>query len=413
MYYNKGDVVYSGKWSANDSGANRDLLSAEGNAQMSAWQQEYYDKYVSTGMTNTPEAKALLAKMNEMQAKAGYITDWDGSNYRTLGAIEAWGDSGVPSGTVPGGTGGMVHLPGGNAVPSVGKSQQALLNEWQKAAGQQATGQIDYAVNQGVTELERALADAQPMFKEQAESVARDEMQALDNSALYAEARGDKGGIGHSQYNEIQSAAAQNRLAVQQAQTKLATDTARQIADLRAQGEFEKADKLLEITQNYLSQLMNLEKWAAEFGLSYEQFQKSLEQFDLEFQFKKDQFLFEKEQYANSLAMTNKNQAADLALQLLGMGINVSDEQLKAIGWTRDQVNQYLMKQQLEQGMKEEPNATPTNSAAGLSSYAQQMAQALTESVFSSTADAAAYIQANLGKLTNTEADYLLSLIGY
>ena len=35
-----------------------------------------------------------------------------------------------------------------------------------------------------------------------------------------------------------QNNAAQNRLAVNQAQTKLATDTARQVEDLRAQGEF-------------------------------------------------------------------------------------------------------------------------------------------------------------------------------
>lgn len=461
MYYNKGPVVYSGKWSPNDSGANRDLLSAEGNAQMEVWQQEYYDKYVSTGTTDSPEARALLAKMHEMQARVGYITDWDGSNYRTLGAIEAWGDSGVPSGAVPGaglpgGTGGMVQLPGGNAVPSVGNSQRDLLNRWQQAAGQQAAGQIDYAVNQGVTELQRALEDAQALYKEQAETVAKDEMQALDNSALYAEARGDKGGIGHSQYNEIQSAAAQNRLAVQQAQTKLSTDTARQIADLRAQGEFEKADKLLEITQNYLSQLMNLEQWAAEFGFSKEQFQASLDQWQQEFDFAVGK-------YADSLAQTKNNQLADIASALLGSGIALDADQLAALGMSEGQMNQMLMQYQLEQEAgKQTPAAEPTmslatakqaaskgvfsdavlsvlrangyddemlsaiygykpqgeliepgNPALGLSSYAQQMAQALTESVFSSTADAAAYIQANLGKLDEAEAGYLLSLIGY
>ena len=192
-------------------------------------------------------------------------------------------------------------------------------------------------------------------------------MQALDNSTLYAEARGDKGGIGQSQYNEIQAAAAQNRLAVQQQQTKLSTDTARQIADLRAQGEFEKADKLLEITQQYLSQLMNLEQWAAEFGLSYQQFQAALEQFDLEFELKKEQLRFDKGQYANSLALTNKNQTADLALQLLGMGIDVSDEQLKALGYTRDQANAILRQVELEQAAEEDAEAETEVAPAGYS----------------------------------------------
>ena len=262
-----------------------------------------------------------------------------GDNIQTGSTPPAgYGPIGNPATQAPG-AGGMGQMPGG--VPSVGNSQQALLNEWQKAAGQQATGQIDYAVNRGVTELERALADAQPMFKEQAEAVARDEMQALDNSALYAEARGDKGGIGHSQYNEIQSAAAQNRLAVQQAQTKLATDTARQIADLRAQGEFEKADKLLEITQSYLSQLMNLEKWAAEFGLSYEQFQANLDKWQKEFD-------FERYKYDTNLGLNKTSQMADLASALLGSGIRLDKTQMDALGINEDQMNEMLLLNQLQ-----------------------------------------------------------------
>ena len=44
------------------------------------------------------------------------------------------------------------------------------------------------------------MADAQPQFKEQAEAVALDEAQALDNAALYSQLRGDNGGIGMSQF---------------------------------------------------------------------------------------------------------------------------------------------------------------------------------------------------------------------
>jgi hypothetical protein len=210
----------------------------------------------------------------------------------------------------------------------------------------QAAGRVDYAVNQGVTELQRALEDAQALYKSQAEAAAKDEVQALDNAALYAEARGDKGGIGHSQYNEIQAAAAQNRLAVQQAQTKLSTDTARQIADLRAQGEFERADKVLEITQQYLSQLISLEQWAAEFGLSQQQFQANLSQWEREFN-------FAVQQYTDGLAQTKSDQLADIGSALLSNGIALDKEQLAALGMSEGQMNEMLMKYQLERAAYE------------------------------------------------------------
>ena len=231
---------------------------------------------------------------------------------------------------------------------------QAILDAWKQAAIDQANGQIDYATLQAITELERALEDAQPQFKEQAESVSLEERQALDNSALYAELRGDKGGIGQEQYNSIQNTAAQNRLAVQQAQTKLSTDTARQIADLRAQGEFEKADKALEITQQYLAQLMTLEQWAAEFNMTQEQFQASLQQWQAEygmammqigisqnqwqqeFQFAKDQFNYEVGQVA-----TNQLAQAGYALLEYGQIDQITDEQLQAMGLSRQQAQAY------------------------------------------------------------------------
>ena len=124
---------------------------------------------------------------------------------------------------------------------------ESMLGQITNAQKTQTTGQIDYATQQSIAELERAQQDAAAQFQTERNQVAADEMNALDNQALYAESRGDRGGIGKEQYGAIQNTAAQNRLAVNAEQTKLATDTARQISDLRAQGEFEKADKVLEI----------------------------------------------------------------------------------------------------------------------------------------------------------------------
>ena len=266
-----------------------------------------------------------------------------------------------------------------NAEQSAKQSQydtqqlRDLLDQWKTAAQQQQDGKIDYAVQKAVLDLERALADAQPQFKEQAEAVAKDERQAMDNSALYAEARGDKGGIGKEQYNEIQAAAAQNRLAVQQAQTKLSTDTARQIADLRAQGEFEKADAALQIAQNYLSQLISLEQWAAEYNLSVEQFNESVRQWEAEFNLAMQQFQFDSnialQQYktdtdlaygqltgtipsTGQMTLAAQKELASMGEALLGAGIMPSAEQLKAMGMTDSQAQQYLTAMQLEAAAK-------------------------------------------------------------
>lgn len=164
------------------------------------------------------------------------------------------------------------------------EDMKSLLDQWLTASKEQSSNQIDYATEKGVNELNRAMEDAAQQYQTQRNQTAADEARALDNSALYAEARGDKGGIGQAQYNEIQAAALQNRQAINAAQTKLATDTARQIADLRAQGEFEKADALLQLTQQQLSQLISLEQWGAEYAMSKEQMQQSLEQWQKEYE---------------------------------------------------------------------------------------------------------------------------------
>ena len=255
-------------------------------------------------------------------------------------------------GSSGGGSGGGSSGGSGSGFSS---EMQALLDSWRDAAQQQSDAKIDYAVNQAVAELERAQADAQGQFKEQQEQIALDERQGMDNTALYAELRGDKGGIGKEQYSSVQNTAAQNRLAVSQAQTKLATDTARQIEDLRAQGEFQKADAALEIAQNYLAQLISLEQWAAEYNLSVAQFQTAVQQWEKEFQASMDQFNanldLSKAELTGAFSdgtptLSAKNQVtqqlASMGESLLSAGVMPTAEQLSAMGMTEAQAKEYL-----------------------------------------------------------------------
>ncbi len=157
------------------------------------------------------------------------------------------------------------------------------LNDWREKAERQAQESVKFATDKAVLQLEKAKAEADAQYQTQRKRVAAEEKKALDNSALYSSLRGDKGGIGQAQYNSVQNAAAQNLMAINNEQIKLATDTKNQIAQLRAQGEYEKADRLLEISQSYLGQLNSIKQWAANYNLSVDQMNDAVNQWVLNY----------------------------------------------------------------------------------------------------------------------------------
>ena len=232
---------------------------------------------------------------------------------------------------------------------------QNLLQQIVDSQKQQANAQIDYGVEQGVNELTRAMEDAANQYQTQRNQATADELRALDNQALYAEARGDRGGIGEAQYASIQAAAAQNRRAVNDAQTKLGTDTSRQIADLRSKGEFQKADQLLSITQSYLKDLMGLEQWALEANLGVDEFNSRLQQWVDEYNLNVQQFLTDLDLSSAQLtgvfangkqtAATKQRLNESLASSgsaLLSAGVLPSRQQLEAMGMTETQAKAYI-----------------------------------------------------------------------
>lgn len=271
------------------------------------------------------------------------------------------GGSGVAGGGIGGGSGSGNYAPGTSDVYTPGNMGN-YLEQWYQSAQQQQQNTIDFGTNQAILELLRNKQDAEAQYQEQRNQIAIDEAKAKDNQALYAESRGDKGGIGAAQYDAIMNTAAQNRLAVNSAQTKLATDTSRQIADLRAQGEYEKADALLTLSQQYLSQLMSLEQWAAEYNLSVAQFNASLQQWQAEFDLKvadllgsyngqqtmsAKQFAFNQQQYQDSLKADQEKKLASAGEILLAAGIMPSASQLAAMGMTETDAQSYITAQKV------------------------------------------------------------------
>ena len=245
-----------------------------------------------------------------------------------------------------GGYGSGGYGSGGYGYGGYGSGElSGLLGDWRSAAQAQAERQIDYATAQGVAALERAREDAAAQYQTQRDQVAKYGRNAMDNAALYAELRGDRGGIGLAQYNAVQNAADENRLAVDAAQVKMATDTDRQIEDLRTQGEFAKANQVLEISQAYLQQLMSLEQWAAEYNLSAAKFQETVRQWENEFALSVGQVTGS---YQGQTTLTAKKYSDSLLAEsgsaLLSAGVMPNSEQLAAMGLTQAQARLLLGK---------------------------------------------------------------------
>jgi len=234
---------------------------------------------------------------------------------------------------------------------------QNILKQISDAATQQNNATIDNSVQNSINELNRALEDAGIQYDTQRNQIAAEERTAMDNQALYNQARGDNGGIGAAQYAAIQNNAATNRRSVNLAQTQLSTDTARQISDLRAQGEFEKADALLTTTQSYLSQLMSLEQWALETNMSVDEFNTQLQQWQDEYNMQVAQYKNELDlsqaqltgYFANGTRTASAQNELSSALAssgsaLLSAGIMPNTQQLEAMGMSESQAQSYISK---------------------------------------------------------------------
>ena len=163
-------------------------------------------------------------------------------------------------------------------------SMEQNIRDINDAAAKQHQMSIDNAMRQEADAMKLAEREAAAQYAEQRRQTDLAERQALDNSALYAEARGDRGGVGQAQYNAIQATSAKNRADIQQAQTKMASDVTRQIAQMRRQGEYKKADALLSLSQQYLSQLNDLKRWETESNMTVDQANNALAQWQMNFE---------------------------------------------------------------------------------------------------------------------------------
>lgn len=188
---------------------------------------------------------------------------------------------------------------GGNLMP--------LIDQQWEAALEQARLGIDYETQGAVDQLNRALQDAQAGYDQSVAQSYIEQLQAQEAQALYNQRQGDRGGIGSEQWSSIGNTYAKIRQSIGAEQRKLATDTARQIADLRAQGAYEEADALLTVAQNKLSAMYNELTRLQEYDAS------------------------------------QRSSLASYGETWLSAGIMPSDRMLEAMGLTKEEAQAYIM----------------------------------------------------------------------
>ena len=153
------------------------------------------------------------------------------------------------------------YLPGGANYSSTTTTYPNLsdlspmINQLYDAADQQIRTNINYETQQAADQLRRALQDAQGSYEDAIARQLIETQQARDAKALRNQVNGDRGGIGSAQVDSIVNTGAKNREAIAAQQRQLSTDTARQLADLRAQGKYEEANQLLQSAQQRLAAL--------------------------------------------------------------------------------------------------------------------------------------------------------------
>lgn len=130
-----------------------------------------------------------------------------------------------------------------------------MINQLYDAADQQIRTNVNYETQQAADQLRRALQDAQGSYEDAIARQLIETKKARDAQALRNQVNGDRGGIGSAQVDSIVNTGAKNREAIAAQQRQLSTDTARQLADLRAQGKYEEANQLLQSAQQRLAAL--------------------------------------------------------------------------------------------------------------------------------------------------------------
>lgn len=131
---------------------------------------------------------------------------------------------------------------------------QSLTNQYEALVKSQNQG-VDQAVNAGNKAQTAIQTSAKEMLDKQAGAEARLYKETKDRLSGIAQNNGNRQGIGSSQYGTAELTRDQGMGGIAEQRMKLERDTAREIADLRAKGDYAKAGAALQTAQQKFQQL--------------------------------------------------------------------------------------------------------------------------------------------------------------
>jgi hypothetical protein len=203
------------------------------------------------------------------------------------------------------------------------------------AYAQGETQAIEAKTQAAVAAEQQSYEDTVADYQAQYRALTAQGLQATDNQALESRAAGRYGGIGTAQVAAVQQdyQSARQQLSLQQ--QSLATDTLREMENLRAQGQFDQADALLQIRQMEFSALYEDAVRVDENRYANAQWEESLQRED-------EALAREQAQAEAQAAQSEKDYLRQLGQTFLTSGVMPSGEMLEAMGLDQATAQQYI-----------------------------------------------------------------------
>jgi hypothetical protein len=214
------------------------------------------------------------------------------------------------------------------AAASNTKSYADSIAEQYENYAKQQQNSIDYSTNKNINSAVRDYEDAVSDYRTNTQDLTTSMYQNMDNQALVSRANGQYGGMATASVGAVQSEYQAQRQALARQQQQLATDTLREVEDLRTQGEFDKADALLAANQQKFQALYEDAVRVDENQYSNNQWQTTLDREDAEIQRQQEQ--------------SDKQYLQQLGQAFLSAGAMPSTAMLEAMGLDQGTAQLYI-----------------------------------------------------------------------
>jgi hypothetical protein len=214
------------------------------------------------------------------------------------------------------------------ATASNTKSYADAITAQYDAYAKQQQNSIGYQTEKNVESSVRSYEDAAGDYQSQDKSLAANMYNSMDNQALMSRANGQYGGMAVAQVGAVQNDYQLQRQQLALQQQKLATDTLRDVEDLRTQGEYDKADALLKANQQKFQALYEDAVRVDENQYANDQWQTTLDREDTEIQRQQEQ--------------TERSYLQQLGQLFLSAGAMPSEAMLEAMGLDQSTAQQYI-----------------------------------------------------------------------